>query len=858
MSTTQTTAQDNAQDTFVPPAYDTPHIARQISDLIAEVSEVIAPVWPLKDYVAVNPYAGISHRSFMDARAFLKVFSDCESLMPLEHYAAEFQQGKFTIADIDAAIAELSTSAFSQSQTAVKIAESLKATKPIAVTRDQPAAKPNHDRPIRTIAEYANNTLDVDWTEAIVEEVSKYCSSHYDQNQSTWSSPNQDLTLYQAWRTAAAHDRNIEILGLSGFRKYVASMPHTPEAAIVHSLQQLGVPQPLWSTFLLCQAFSIPGWSAWAKYQSSWKDAECVENNDLAGLLAIRLAYDAALSKAKSLSLNWTSLVDNGTVSFKSQWTSPGDDSAVRYVLLRASEIAYRDELLESLSISDSDSQVADANDCKLAQMVFCIDVRSERIRRQLETQSSDVETFGFAGFFGMGFDFAKLGQNCGDSHLPVLLKPQFKVREGIHEADATTEMNAIAVRSQTRSWRKLWKNFQTSAIGCFSFVETTGLFYGFKLLGRSIGHTPWSADESVDGLSKQDHKKLGPTLHGLDEQGITASDLANLAEGMLRNLGLTKDFAKLVVFCGHACQTENNPLAAGLDCGACGGHSGEPNARFAALLLNQPDVRAALAERGIAIPDGTYFLGALHNTTTDSIDFFDVDKVPSELQSDLQELTNSCAAATKQTQTERLPHLASGSLADLVKRASDWSEVRPEWGLAGNAAFIVAPRSVTKNANLDARSFLHSYDHTQDEGGKVLETIMTAPMIVANWINMQYYASTVDNHHFGSGNKTVHNVVGGFGILSGNGGDLMTGLPWQSLHTGKNYQHLPMRLQVVIAAPLEMIDRVIAKHEMVSNLLDGGWLHLVAIADGQTYRYGEGANWQQLDEASTASLVEA
>ena len=59
----------------------------------------------------------------------------------------------------------------------------------------------------------------------------------------------------------------------------------------------------------------------------------------------------------------------------------------------------------------------------------------------------------------------------------------------------------------------------------------------------------------------------------------------------------------------------------------------------------------------------------------------------------------------------------------------------------------------------------------------------MTAPMIVAHWINMQYFASTVDNDHFGSGNKTIHNVVGRFGILSGNGGDLMTGLPWQSLH---------------------------------------------------------------------------
>ena len=147
------------------------------------------------------------------------------------------------------------------------------------------------------------------------------------------------------------------------------------------------------------------------------------------------------------------------------------------------------------------------------------------------------------------------------------------------------------------------------------------------------------------------------------------------------------KDFARLVVLCGHACQTDINPLAAGLDCGACGGHSGEPNARFAALLLNQPNIRQALAERGIEISADTHFLGALHNTTTDAISFFDVDEVPSELSGALQELRVRCGAATKQTQIERLPIVASTSLNDLLKRASDWSEVRPEWGLAGNAA---------------------------------------------------------------------------------------------------------------------------------------------------------------------------
>ena len=464
---------------------------------MAEVTEVIAPVWPLKDYVAVNPYAGISQRPFMDARAFMKVFSDCETLMPTEHYAHQFHQGHFTPGDIERAIAELSAAGISQDLSAEEIADQLTALGFAGTRSSKPAATPNHGRPIRTIAECVTAHSDIDWTEAIVDEVSKHCAAHYDQGQATWSSPHKDLSLYQAWRTTAEHDRNIEILGLRGFRKYVARLPHTAEAAIVYLLQELNVPQPLWSAFLLCQAFSIPGWSAWAKYRTAWTDAASVEHNDLTGLLAIRLAYDAALSEAEALNLNWTSLVENESASFKSPEFPLGDDSILRYTLLRASEIGYRNHLLKSLSLSDEEGDNT-AGDRKLAQMVFCIDVRSERIRRQLESLTSDIETFGFAGFFGMAFEYVTIGAATGNRHLPVLLKPQFKLYEGLHESDAPHEAKAISNRNQDRVWKKLWKRFQASAVGCFSFVETMGIFSGLDLLRRTIGSDPRSTGAHV------------------------------------------------------------------------------------------------------------------------------------------------------------------------------------------------------------------------------------------------------------------------------------------------------------------------------------------------------------------------
>ena len=195
-----------------------------------------------------------------------------------------------------------------------------------------------------------------------------------------------------------------------------------------------------------------------------------------------------------------------------------------------------------------------------------------------------------------MPIEYVSLGDCCGHAHVPVLLKPQFQLQEGLHESESSLEATAINARQQIRSWRKLWKDFQSSAVGCFSFVETTGLLYARELFSRAIGKKRAGSASTFDGVPEQEQAKLGPTLRGLNHQGITTSHQTDLAESMLKNLGLTQDFARLVVFCGHASQTENNPLAAGLDCGACGGHSGEPNARFAAMLLNQPYIRQALA----------------------------------------------------------------------------------------------------------------------------------------------------------------------------------------------------------------------------------------------------------------------
>lgn len=824
-----------------------------ISDVIRHVTEMISTVTPLQDYVAVNPYVGLASRRFLDARKSMQSFSDCELLMPLSYFARQFQRQRFEVKHIEAALHEIAANHPIPEWDEQTIASELQATN-VSQNTFEPIQSPNAERRYWTMAELARQTViaqarqSADWCDAIVDEVGKHCAAHFDGGQATWYSPFRGQSLYSAWKTAAGVDRNLETLGLSGVRDVVKSLPDSPDEAIQHCLELLQVPDSQWPSFLLCQAFTIPGWSAWAKHQDSVSDSEAPTN--LRAVLAMRLAYDVAVARHHDLQPEW---------DVTPRWNSVpdsaiDDDSLLRNVLLRAAEIGHLETIMQQLNVSPKPATTGNIQ--SLAQVAFCIDVRSERYRRLLETAHEDVETLGFAGFFAMPIEYVRAGNDNGVGQVPVLLQPHFNVYEGMDRSGKSaanmSDVEAKHVRDlvRKRSWKSAWTKFRMSAVGCFSFVETTGLFFSLSLLQRSLGWTKEPKASVTD-----DTCRLGPTMRGLDEQGIGVSEQADLAEGMLRGMSLTKDFAKLIVFAGHGSQTENNPLAAGLECGACGGHSGEPNARFAAMLLNNAGVRSELANRGIVIPDETHFLGALHNTTTDEVELFDTREVPESRKDDVQELRDALLIAGQATRIERDADNARAD-EEAFRRSSEWSEVRPEWGLAGNAAFIVGPRSLTKSACLDGRVFLHQYEEDADPSHAVLEAIMTAPLVVAHMINMQYYASTVDNHNFGSGNKTIHNVVGKFGILSGNSGDLQTGLPLQSLHDGHDHQHQPLRLQSIFVAKRSAIDSVVEKHELLQNLLANGWLHLIAIENSISYRLAEDGSWHEVSAGTPATLA--
>ena len=794
-----------------------------LDDHIKVATARIAPTWPLDRFIAVNPYWGWVDRPMPEAAAALGTLAGTRLTMPRDWFRSQWAAGLLQRQHLHAAVAADGAAPRDNVSRQAQVDELVAALeKHSAPVSRRPLVTDLRDRctPPRP---------GLSWADLVTHQISQHCAAYFDRHQATWTM-NQPVGLLDSWRQQLAADHGLSWRqGRAALRARLAALPLQPRALIAQALDAMAIPEDGRAAYLSAVLMAIGGWAAWCAHER-WQ-ARMAGHDDvtIVHLLAIRLAWE------------WLLFEDAAPASLPARWAAQWGQAdaateALRHaqrcdwLLQRAAEMAYQQPLIEGLRRPLPAPHV----ELPAVQALFCIDVRSEVFRRALEAVSPTVQTRGFAGFFGLAIAYAPVGSALRRPQLPGLLKPAQCVSEDTGSADlgrllATQRRNAL-------QWRQRWSEFRAAPASAFSFVETMGLLYAGKLFADSLPSTEPPARWEDAGLPAQSTARLRPCLPQARTDPAAA---AAMAKGILAAMGLSSGFAPLVLLAGHGSQCANNPHAAGLDCGACGGQTGEVNARALADMLNSPGVREHLRGLGVDIPATTHVLPALHNTTTDEVLLYDTDAVPARLQLELARLREWLRAAGARARAERAGSLGLGALAGrdaalkqaLLERANDWAQVRPEWGLADNAAFIIAPRSRSKHLNLAGRCFLHDYDHQLDPDLSVLTLIMTAPMVVAHWINMQYHASTVDNGRYGSGNKVLHNVVGGhLGVFEGNGGDLRIGLPMQSLHDGQTLRHTPLRLSVFIEAPHTAIEHVLAAHEIVRHLVSHGWLHLFSI----------------------------
>ncbi|MGO2355992.1 MAG: YbcC family protein [Marinomonas foliarum] len=806
-------------------------LSMQQKDLLLDATNTIAPHWPLDKLIAVNPLWALVNKPFDDISDELSTLAGIKTHLPIKSYRAWYDEGRISQDCLTRAAREYEVNIAPES-----LLEHL----------SNPNKQPSPWRNIADLADQQRSAHKMSWHDEITHQVSQFCAAHYQQQSPTLRQQNIDseLDLYSHWLEVTNEDKGLSIImAESKLTDFFHNLPSDKDALFALAIDELALDDQALRFYAQALLLDINGWSSYLAYLN-WSKGDNNENlakeNHVESLLAIKVAWELVIWRY----LKHTSIALHAAIETK--WSA--QKSAIP-LLIQAHQDALLTPKIWALALEYSEQknlhktltaeQPVPAHSTRPElQAIFCIDVRSEVFRRALEKQSDTIQTLGFAGFFGLPIEYKAKDSHYERPQLPGLLQASITATE------CKSDKNHVHHQQKEARWHR-WGH---AAPASFSMVESMGWWYAFKMLKQTLFS------------KRQVHpaNRLAPNTHWqLTQQGValTDQDKANLAKGILDTIKLPT-YAPIVMLIGHGSHTSNNLHAAGLECGACGGQSGEVNVRVLASLLNDDKVRALLNNMDAAIPSDTQFVPALHNTTTDQLTCFDqiegLKDTDSKMANWLKE-TGWFEKAQYLAQQERAAKLDTSLLnasdkqlsKAFTKRANDWSQVNPEWGLANNHSFIIAPRQKTRQLDLQGRSFLHDYDPQNDPDFAILERILTAPMLVTHWINMQYNLSVTDNFKFGCGNKVLHNAVGGnIGVFEGNGGDLRIGLSMQSLSNGEKWMHTPVRLAVYIAAPKAEIEKIAAKHDIVRQLIDNGWLYLFQWEGDKIQRFYQ-QQWQ-------------
>lgn len=877
-------------------AADRARVRAQIQDAL----EVSHRTWPLQDFVAVNPLGDWTRLPFAQAVGKASLFAP-ELQLQTNAMRVAYDSGRITDSSLATAIERVApqidcnvvlgsrnigSSAIVQAVIASTVLSDVAKADTNLIDRVATLA-PWHDVPATSLLHDIDLVFGTSYATEANDEIALWAAACTDANTAHWSVDGNE-SLWQVWRTRA-HEGLDRLWNVRGLSHYIATLPERADEALSVTMQRIDITGTPRVEVLTRYVSELRGWHSVVRETAPEQTVE---------LLAMRSALDTGLGTAL-LSARSMSLLDLRTRAYELRVHESARNTAQRLatlaqylgcdeaelarvsdadlsqlidalgalsnevcleVWLSAAEEYDRSELLASLDRAGQNIPTS-----RRADMVFCIDVREHETRRAVEAIPG-IRTLGFAGFFGLPMAFKGMGEQFSSQQCPVLLSPRNTLTEWVRGSERDVAQLKGAWRAESLSTLTLDSTHGTAFAG-FAFAEAAGLVYGVISMMRSwapawvsrVTHTRRARRRgnvrTVVELQQigLNHDEAGRIL------GFRSEEQARLAETALRMLGLTQNFADTVWFVGHTATTSNNPFDAGYQCGACGGHGGAPNARALASMLNNSDMRGRLARRGINIPQTTVFVAAEHNTTTDTLTIFDADTLPQSQRADVAALHTEVSAALQRAALLRLGELSPVTSRHPNERAADWSELIPEWGLAGNKAIIVGPRSLTKDARLGRQVFLHEYNPTDDPDDSTLETILTAPVIVASWINAMYNFAAFSPLQYGAGTKLSHNVTASTGVVWGPRGDIRQSLPREAVAYRNTLMHEPRRLLVVVRASRSSVDRVVARHAQLVDLLTHRWLALTVIEDdGTLWRRETDGSWTEHHVADAQPVAPA
>lgn len=717
----------------------------------------------------------------------------------------------------------------------------------------------------------------------------RFCAAFTDQGFADWPLPQRNQGFYKSFCLVyGGHGGPPDswLRGLSTELQRLEAGGIGPRESIVESLTMLGVGEEEWSDYIIASLLALRGWAGLIRQNEIRGDrvALPVPQGTLLEFLAVRLILERlslAHVAARELQFRGELLELREAILSLIGRKSAGSDDQRAFLLFQLAQVSgWSPPTLMHLSRSQWEALVAEVESFSglerrkifhhsyerrfrsqvldafadytreekrrvpnpKFQCVFCIDTREESFARHIEEVVPEAETFAAAGFFGVAMYFKGVADAHYSTLCPIVVKPaHWVVEEVVYSLEEMNRRRAKTRKAIGAATHQVHVGSRSIAKGAV-LTAGLGVLASIPLVARVLfprltarirrGAGSFVQPPAVTRLRLE--RTLDPPGPDGDHIGFTVTEMADRGERMLRDLGLTEGFARLVIFFGHGSFCLNNPHESSYNCGACSGGAGAPNARALAAMLNDRRVREILKTRGLAVPDDTVFVGGLHNTCADALTYFDLDLLPKSHRTDFENAVNALERVCERNAHERCRRFDSAPLnisfaaarRHVEGRSEDLAQTRPEFGNATNAMCYVGRKSRVRGLYLDRRSFLNSYDPLQDDAeGTILARILAAAVPVCSGINLQYTLSYIDNPGWGCGTKLPHNVSALLGVMDGAQSDLRTGLPWQGVEI-----HEPLRLLFLIETTPEKILGIMQRNETVGRILRNGWAQLALL----------------------------